>query len=336
MSTWTELREAWGAFLRVRRHPSTVKNYRAWLQYLVDFAQAQHLGPADVGPEVGDAFIQSLHARPLSLPTRMAVLSAIRRFYQWAVKQGHVFQDPFPDLVLRKVEPAERICPDPDAMEALMAQADQRRPGGLRDYTLMALMYGAGVRVSECWWSNVEDVDLKNHAMAVRHTKTGVARYVPLAPRLWAEMDAYLRAGRPPLLKNPRETALFLNKDGGRMSRTRMEQVVAQYGRRAGLGRVHPHLLRHAFGSHLVLGGADVRQVQMLLGHLSLNPTQTYVHLPPEALRHHLEQKHPRFQPDAPDSDSTLSLPVEKDPPLDPSPEVAPASYDERRWRRRR
>ena len=302
--TWDDLRERFVARLIHRHyHSNSVKSYRTWLERLADFAQSQSLLPADLTRETADAWGRQLETLGYTENSRMQALGMVRHCFRWAASESLVLANPFGHMVLPQVRRLERVCPTPEQMDALLSLPDQATVSGLRDHTMMALMYGVGVRVSECRWLDVDDVDSKNATLSVRQAKGGRARLLPLGKRLLAQLETWLRAGRPPLHKKPAQHALFLGRDGDRMGITRIEQIVHYYGQQAGLGRVTPHLLRHAFGSHLLNGGADARMVQVLLGHQSLQATQTYTHVTEEQLIDHLNRTHPRFapKPEAPD-----------------------------------
>jgi integrase/recombinase XerD len=295
--SWTTLQERFLTRLVHRHyHPGRVQSYRNWLGHLAEYAASQDLRPADVTAEVADAWARHLEGLQYSLQTRLNALGIARVFYDWAVSDGAVFQNPFGHLVLPRVKPEERRCLTPEEVEALLAQPDRRTLRGFRDYIFMALMYGVGVRLSECVGADVPDVDLRNAAFFVRHAKAGQQRLLPLAPRLHADLSEWLRTGRPPLHRRPKERALFLTQSGTRLGLGSMEKLVQRYGRQAGLGAVSPHLLRHAFGSHLLANGADLESVRQLLGHEYLASTQIYTHLAPGALEEHLRRMHPRFQ----------------------------------------
>jgi site-specific recombinase XerD len=183
----------------------------------------------------------------------------------------------------------------PEAVATLLAQPQRTTRLGLRDYTVLSFLYGLGVRVSECRWTDVSDVDLSHGVVAIRRAKGGKARLLPLGSHLVAELEVWLRVGRPPLVREPREAALFLSRFGTRLEVISYEHLVKRHARAAGLPHVSPHRLRHAFATHLLEGGADVQAVQALLGHLTLHATQLYTHPTPEGLREHLGRTHPRF-----------------------------------------
>jgi integrase/recombinase XerD len=294
--TWAEFVERFLLQLRHRHFaPGTVDAYALWLPRLANYAESHRLGPTDLVPAYADAYAAQLVAMGMGDESRMQALGCARRAFRWAVAQGLVAENPFGHLVLPRVRRPERGCLTPDEAQTLLASPRQTTRLGLRDYTVLAFLYGVGVRASECVWTDVTDVDVENGLVAVRRAKGGKARLLPLGPGLLRDLEVWLRVGRPPLHKKPSESALFLTRGGVRLQVGGMEVLVRRHAVAAGFTGVSPHRLRHAFASHLLAGGADVREVQALLGHETLEATQLYTHPTEEDLRDHLDRTHPRF-----------------------------------------
>jgi integrase/recombinase XerC len=171
---------------------------------------------------------------------------------------------------------------------------DSSTPQGIRDRALLELLYASGLRVSEIVSLNVADVSLETREIRVLG-KGSKERVALMGIPAVAALDTYLRLGRPYLLSNKKNDALFINKNGTRIAVRRVQHILDHYARKAGLEKkVHPHLLRHSFATHLLDGGADLRVVQELLGHSKLSSTQIYTHVTRARARQVYLSAHPR------------------------------------------
>lgn len=182
-----------------------------------------------------------------------------------------------------------------DQVRALLRAPDDANPTGLRDRALLELLYASGARVSEAVGLDLDAVDLV--AATVRlHGKGDKQRLVPVGEPACIALERWISEGRSALLPadGPTLPALFLNTRGGRLAPRGAYAAVERAGRAAGLGRVGPHTLRHSYATHLLEGGADLRSVQELLGHVALSTTQTYTSVSREHLRASYEHAHPR------------------------------------------
>ncbi len=186
----------------------------------------------------------------------------------------------------RKIEAAGLL----DELDLAAADAD---PKALRDLAIVEILYGAGLRVSECCGLTQGDVDLRRATVTVLG-KGAKVRRVPLGEPAQAALDRYVRCGRPALVKaGERAEALFLNARGRAMSPRDVRRVLERHPLPDGRS-LHPHALRHAYATHLLEGGADLRAVQELLGHADVGTTQIYTHVTRERLRSVYERTHPR------------------------------------------
>ncbi len=188
-------------------------------------------------------------------------------------------------------------------MAALFEGPDLTSPDGLRDRAILELFYATGMRVSELAGMNVEDMDLAERQVLTRG-KGDKERIVFFGVPALETLEQYLAEGRPHLLakakKYAEQPAVFLNRNGGRLSVRGMQRLVEKYSLRTALGtRVHPHVLRHSFATHLLDNGADLRSIQELLGHSNLATTGVYTHVSAERLRESYKMAHPLAQDDA-------------------------------------
>ncbi|MDO1558902.1 site-specific tyrosine recombinase XerD [Brevundimonas sp. 2R-24] len=268
--------------------------------YARDLADAEGLVPGGLiaaSPEAVETYFEGLSRRGLSASTAARRRSALRQFYRFALGEGWVVQDPS-----RRLEAPKQGRPLPKVLgqaqvEALVAAA--RAPGdarALRAACLIELLYASGLRASEVLALPLTAV-ARDPAFLMVRGKGGKERLAPLNPRAREALKTYLEA-RPQLL--PRGDAanpwLFCSSGaGGRLTRRRLGQILDAAALAAGLdpAQVSPHVLRHAFATHLLEGGADLRVVQTLLGHADISTTQIYTHVATDRLAEVVRSKHP-------------------------------------------
>jgi len=238
-------------------------------------------------------------ARPLAPATRANYLGVVRRFFAFLVKRGVLLVDPAAALLVPRYETLPRTVLSEAEAQRLMNAPSPFSQLGKRDRAVVELLYGTGIRRSECVRLDLSDVDLHEERLLIRTGKGRKDRLVPLPGRAKAALVTYLAEVRPEFLKDPCERALFIGLSrraaGQRLSPARVNKIVAQAAARAGLpGRVHAHALRHACASHLLSGGAAIRHVQELLGHQHLRSTAVYTRLTPRHLAEAVARAHPR------------------------------------------
>ncbi len=230
-----------------------------------------------------------------SLSTQRTHLYLLQRLFRFLERRGVVLQDPTLNLVLPAWRKLPRALLNQAQSRRLVANPDPFTPRGKRDRAVLELLYGTAVRVGECERLDLKDVDLRRGLVFVRSGKGRKDRIVPLVGRAAAAVDLYLREARSVFFKDPREQALFLSRYGTRLAVARIQDLVRSTAKAAGLDiRVTPHTLRHGCATHLLQGGADVRHVQKLLGHASVQTTAVYTHVVPGELARVVERAHPR------------------------------------------
>lgn len=226
--------------------------------------------------------------------TTSRILSSLRRFYRYQVREGGIEADPTAD-----VERPRLSRPLPHALteaevEALVAAPDVGDPIEHRDRTMLELLYATGLRVSELVGLPMEAVNSRQGLVRLTG-KGGKERLVPMGEEASAWLTEYLTATRPALLGSRRTGALFVTRRGAAMSRQAFWYRIREHARRAGIRRdISPHTLRHSFATHLINHGADLRVVQLLLGHSDLSTTQIYTHVAQERLQALHAEHHPR------------------------------------------
>ena len=289
---------AFGDHLALERSLSrhTVRAYLGDVGSLLD--HAGRMGVDDVaGLDLRTlrSWLARLHSQGASRATLARRSSAVRVFTAWAHRRGLIAADPGDGLTAPK---GRRSLPEvlrPDEAVALLEGAtEDDTPAGLRDRTLLELLYASGARVSEVCGLDVDDVDLERHTVRVLG-KGDKQRVVPIGIPAVRAVGDWLARGRPALLSRASGPALLLGLRGGRLDPRSARRVVHERLRAVpGLPDLGPHGLRHSAATHLLEGGADLRTVQELLGHATLATTQIYPHVSIERLRATYERAHPR------------------------------------------
>ncbi len=270
----------------------TVRNYTTDLRHYFAYLDEHEIALMAITRPAFRRYIAEMQQAGVAQASVVRRVSTAKSFYRWLRLEGVMQDDPLANVVGPKQ--AKRL---PHVMTLsditnLIAAADGDAPSDLRDRALLEVMYASGVRVSEAAALDVSDVDLDQRTMIVRG-KGNKERMVVMGEPARAAVERYLRHGRSKLAKGGRAEGrasggapLFLNRDGGRLSQRRIQLIVRKYALAAGMdARVHPHLLRHTFATHLLDGGAELRVVQELLGHTNPNTTQIYLHVTEERQR---------------------------------------------------
>jgi integrase/recombinase XerD len=232
---------------------------------------------------------------PYTAATRRSYLMSVQRLFRFLERQGVILQDPTLNLVLPSWKKLPRAVLNQVHARRLVASPDPATPRGKRDRALLELLYGTAIRVGECERLDLKDLDLLRGQLMIRTGKGRKDRVVPVVGRAAAALDDYLKEGRPELVKDPHQGALFITSWGTRLNTKRIQDLVRTNAKATGIDiRVTPHTLRHGCATHLLQGGADVRHVQKLLGHSSLQTTAIYTHVDTKDLARVMEKAHPR------------------------------------------
>jgi integrase/recombinase XerD len=239
-------------------------------------------------------FLASLYRRGLDSRSVGRHLATIRHFFRFCVAEEYVKDDPAMTIESPKIIQSLPQFLSVEEVDRLLRQPDPSTATGIRDRAMIELMYSTGIRVSELCGIKVKD--LKMDPGCLRCTGKGdKERLVPVGRRAIESVQAYLRESRPRLLKNKLSPYLFVGSYGNPMSRITFWALMKAYGLKAGLRkRLKPHMLRHSFATHLLDRGADLRSVQMMLGHSDISTTQIYTHVVEERLKQVYKAHHPR------------------------------------------
>ena len=242
-----------------------------------------------------DAYVDCLrNEREYASATVARKVAAIKSFFQHLISEKMLKDDPTATLDSPKVR---RYVPtsisEEDVACLLRAPQEHKTVRAVRDSALLELLYATGMRVSEVVDLDVEDVDLDERHVQCANRKR--IRRIPIHKRAAHALGQYIEDGRRKLLRDESETALFLNHRGRRLTRQGLWLIIKKYVKESGIDpAVTPHTLRHSFATHLLRGGADVREVQGLLGHANVSTTQVYAQINEERLRKTYEEAHPR------------------------------------------
>ncbi len=276
---------------------NTLSAYRRDLAKFEDFAKKRKLALVAVKRDDLVDFLASLYRQKLESKTVARHLVTLRNFFRHAQVEELITEDPTAHLESPKIRRSLPGYLRLDEVEKLLELPDQTTPLGLRDRAMLEVLYSTGLRVSELTSLRVMDLDTK--VGCVRCIGKGdKERIVPVGRKALAIVEKYLRHGRIALIGTTRGTAgafLFVNRRGGRISRVGVWKIFSSYGRKAGLRvPLTPHMLRHSFATHLLERGADLRSVQLMLGHSDISTTQIYTHVVEERLKQIYKAHHPR------------------------------------------
>jgi len=293
------------------------KGFRAWLQlekslsdhsvlaYLSDLdkltqylqAQAMEVTPADLTIDDLRSFLGWIHELGMTATSQARIISGIRSFYSYCLAENLATHDP---TVLLEGPKTSRKLPDVLAVneiESILQAIDLSTPEGVRNRAILETMYSCGLRVSEL--TSLKLSELYPELGFVRVTGKGdKERLVPIGASALKQIDIYRKAIRVHIpVKKGMEDILFLNRRGSGLSRVMIFLVLKDLAAKAGIRKnISPHTLRHSFATHLVEGGADLRAVQVMLGHESITTTEIYTHLDRDFLRTTLQLYHPAFR----------------------------------------
>jgi integrase/recombinase XerD len=277
--------------------PNTMAAYRRDMMKFDDFAKKRKLALQAITRDDLVDFLASLYRQRLESRTVARHLVTMRNFFRFARVNGMIAEDPSLNLESPKIRRSLPGYLRLEEVEKLLSQPDEKTPLGLRDRAMLEVLYSTGLRVTEL--VNLRVMDLDTKVGCVRCIGKGdKERIVPIGKKALGLVDRYLRDARPKLVgkgKQALATTLFINRRGLPISRVGVWKIMSGYGRQAGL-RVEttPHMLRHSFATHLLERGADLRSVQLMLGHSDISTTQIYTHVVEERLKQVYKAHHPR------------------------------------------
>jgi integrase/recombinase XerD len=278
-----------------RMSANTLESYARDLSSLAAFAAQRQTGVDALDRKDLEAFVRQLMVAGLAPRSVARAVACVRGFYRFVAVEQKRDQSPADDLRPPRAWPALPKFLSLDEVDRLLEQPDTATPRGLRDKALIEVLYATGLRVSELISLRAGDLNLEEGYLTCIG-KGDKQRIVPLGQQAVDWVRRYLHDGRTPLIRKKSSPWLFVNaRDGGPLSRVGFWKVLKEYGTKAGISMdLSPHVLRHSFATHLLERGADLRMIQMMLGHADLSTTQIYTHVLEARLRTVYDRFHPR------------------------------------------
>jgi integrase/recombinase XerD len=284
------------SYLRVEKGVSmnTHDAYRRDVEKFQEFAAKKGLTLERTTRDTIVDFLRSLYDRKLDSRSVARHLVTLRQFFRFALIEGYVKEDPTETIESPRFRMGLPMFLSIEEVDRLLAAPDPGTIIGLRDKAMIEVMYSAGLRVSELCGLRLSDIHFDSGYLRCIG-KGNKERLVPIGRRATEIVQRYLRDSRPKLAREHSSELLFLNRHGGACSRHGFWKTVSDCGRKAGLRKkLKPHMLRHSFATHLLDRGADLRAVQMMLGHTDIATTQIYTHVVEERLKQVYRAHHPR------------------------------------------
>jgi integrase/recombinase XerD len=283
-------------YLRVEKGlaDNTTQAYRRDIQKFAAFAAARKLEAKAI--QRGDVvdFLASLYRKGLDSRSVARHLVTIRHFFRFALLEGYVQDDPAATIESPRFRQSLPQFLSVEEVDRLLAQPDLDDVAGIRDRAMIELMYSCGLRVSELCGLRLADIQAESGCLRCIG-KGNKERLVPVGRKALDNVQRYLRMSRPKLLGEASSPHLFLSQAATPVSRVAFWKLLRDYGRKAGLRKaLKPHMLRHSFATHLLDRGADLRSVQIMLGHSDISTTQIYTHVVEERLKQVYKAHHPR------------------------------------------
>jgi len=294
--SWEVLLDDYFAFISVEKGLSTVtlEAYSTDLLEFMEFAEKNGIhSPADVKTAHVIKWLQKLKKNGISPVSATRKLSSLRGFFRYLVLEEIIPASPTSVINNPRTGKTLPTVLSVQDVEKLLSQVPGSTPMETRDRAIIECLYSCGLRASEAVNLLMNQIDLSSRFLKIRG-KGNKERIVPVGEEAAWWLDRYIRKARPLFLKKAKSYYCFLGRGGRPISRQRLWQIIKECAMKAGISQdVYPHVLRHSFATHLLEGGADLRAVQMLLGHSDISTTQIYTHLDMS----HLRQIHKTFHP---------------------------------------
>ena len=270
---------------------NTLSAYRTDLERLAGELQVPE---RDASAEQLSGYVESLYGKGLSPRSVGRHVATLRNYYKFLAREGEISRDPSEFLASPKQWSTLPNYLNRDEVERLLAAPPVEKPNGVRDRAMLEMLYATGLRVSELCRLELSSVERRLGVLKVIG-KGNKQRVVPFGESAGDALDRYLADGRPKLLKGRASKYVFVTARGSAMTRQTFWVLLGNYGKRVGIfRRLTPHVVRHSFATHLVEGGADLRSVQIMLGHADISTTQVYTHVARRRLREVIDRHHPR------------------------------------------
>jgi integrase/recombinase XerD len=274
---------------------NTLEAYGRDVKRYINFLEAN--GLADIQsatPQVVIDFLVQIKGEGLSANSTNRALAALRGFYKYLLQEKVLEESPLTHIELAKVWMRLPDTVSREEMNRILSQPGDATPAALRDSAMLELLYATGLRVSELRSLTMNSINWQVGFLVVMG-KGSKERVVPIGKTAYDVVRRYVDQARPLMIKTKTTDVLFLNRFGDAFTRQGLWKIIVHYAQKAGLQKsVHPHTFRHSFASHLLEGGADLRAVQVMLGHSDISTTQIYTHVTKDRLKEIHRQFHPR------------------------------------------
>ena len=283
-------------YLKLERNYSqnTIEAYRNDLRWLIDFLQANELNVLDVKLEHLEQFSGTLHEHLISPRSQARILSGLRSFYKYLLLDGYIEADPTELLVSPHVRNHLPDVLSTEEVDLLEASIDLSKPEGQRNKAIIEVLFSCGLRVSELVNLKLSDLFIEEKYVRVMG-KGSKERLVPISTKAIKELQYWFRDRNLMSIQPGEQDYVFLNRRGAHLTRTMILIMIKQQAMLAGIKKtISPHTLRHSFATSLLEGGADLRAIQVMLGHEDIGTTEIYTHIDTTTLRREIVEHHPR------------------------------------------
>ena len=285
----------YGEYLVREKHASqnTVASYLRDVTQFSAYLEIRGPGLLEATSETVRSYMDWMLSRGKSAASVTRFLASVKSFYDFQLFSGKLAANPAKGVAAAKVERKYPEILTSREVDLFLEQPQCVDAKGFRDHAMLELLYATGIRVSELIGLDVGDVSL--HGGFIRCSSRGKERIIPLYAKAVKALSDYMKSIRPQLVLNPRETALFVNMSGERMSRQGFWKIMKYYQEKAQIDKdITPHTLRHSFAAHLLENGADLHSIQEMLGHADISSTQIYSHMVKQKLQDVYHKTHPR------------------------------------------
>lgn len=273
---------------------NTILSYKQELEKFKHYLCRHKIDHVNLSEQQAIQYIKSEVIKGISISTQSHLISTLKGFYRYLIEEGKTDLNPLTGIDFPK---KWKILPKYLTIEqvlSLLKLPDMTKILGIRDKAILELMYGTGLRISEVTFLKKENLFLDERFIRVMG-KGNKERVIPLGEKTIKYLEIYLRESRSKILKENGISHVFLNRKGRQLTRQGLWKIVKAYGQKMGISRIlTPHTLRHSFATHLVERGADLRSVQLMLGHSSISTTEIYTYISKDKVKKIYEKYHPR------------------------------------------
>jgi integrase/recombinase XerD len=284
------------AYIQVEKglSPNTIEAYATDIKkYILYLQKSGSIKPEQAKQKKILAYIKSLGKRNLNPNSIARKLSALKTFYSFLLTEGEISINPTENMETPRGWKRLPTYLSTDEVEKLLARPDTGNNLGLRDRTMLELLYATGLRVSELISLRLNQINNQT-GYIICFGKGQKERIVPLGTNALEYLYEYIQSARKNLLKGKESVFVFVNRSGNHLTRQGFWKIIKKYAAETGIGDISPHTLRHSFATHLLEHGADIRSVQLMLGHADISTTQIYTHIHKTRLKKIVKQFHPR------------------------------------------